>query len=153
MLRRFAQLEEFSDAHRVDDADIDLVAALATTLRSILCLDDRDPVGALNGLLIEAEITSQLVRHDDRPLHFHYLLRSGSFADWFIADVVMALLTVLRDAGTERFGRCQAEGCDQLFIDLSRNRSRRYCDPQTCGNRANVAAYRRRTARTHGSSM
>ena len=113
---------------------------------------DHDPVGTLNALLVEAEITPQLVGHDDRPLHFHYLPRSGRFSDWFTADVAMALLTVLRDAGTERFGRCQAEGCDRLFVDLSRNRSRRYCDPQTCGNRANVAAYRRRTARSHSSS-
>jgi predicted RNA-binding Zn ribbon-like protein len=32
----------------------------------------------------------------------------------------------------------------RVFVDLSRNRSRRYCDSRTCGNRLHVAAYRAR---------
>ena len=35
--------------------------------------------------------------------------------------------------------------CDALIIDLSKNRSRKFCDG-TCGTRANVAAYRARKA-------
>jgi hypothetical protein len=34
--------------------------------------------------------------------------------------------------------------CDQVLVDLSRNRSKRYCDARTCGNRVHVAAYRAR---------
>ncbi|MEO7071362.1 MAG: CGNR zinc finger domain-containing protein, partial [Nostocoides sp.] len=35
------------------------------------------------------------------------------------------------------------EDCDDVFVDLSRNRSKRFCDA-ICGNRENVAAYRAR---------
>ena len=43
----------------------------------------------------------------------------------------------------DRLRRCAGDGCDQVLVDLSRNRSRRFCDAG-CGNRANVAAYRAR---------
>ena len=44
-------------------------------------------------------------------------------------------------------GLCAAPDCDFVVIDLSRNRSRRFCD-SGCGNRANVAAYRARRRAT-----
>lgn len=36
------------------------------------------------------------------------------------------------------------DGCGRLFLDASRNRSRRWCDKAGCGNRANVARFRSR---------
>ncbi len=36
------------------------------------------------------------------------------------------------------------DGCGRLFVDASRNRSRRWCDMQGCGNRAKVARHRQR---------
>ena len=41
---------------------------------------------------------------------------------------------------------CASPTCREVFLDLSRNRSRRYCDSRTCGNRLHVAAYRARKA-------
>ena len=35
------------------------------------------------------------------------------------------------------------DGCGRLFLDQSRNRSRRWCDMRTCGNRAKVRRFRR----------
>jgi len=34
------------------------------------------------------------------------------------------------------------DGCERLFLDASRNRSRRWCDMNGCGNRAKVARHR-----------
>lgn len=45
----------------------------------------------------------------------------------------------------ERVRRCGGEGCGWLFLDQSRNRSRRWCDMAVCGNRARVKAHYRRT--------
>ncbi|MGH9036560.1 MAG: CGNR zinc finger domain-containing protein, partial [Acidimicrobiia bacterium] len=56
----------------------------------------------------------------------------------------MGLAIVIRDQGLDRLRVCSAIGCSRVFVDTSRNRSRRYCDPSTCGNRTNVAAYRAR---------
>ena len=40
---------------------------------------------------------------------------------------------------------CAGDGCQGVVVDLSRNRSRRFCST-ACGNRAAVAAYRARRA-------
>jgi predicted RNA-binding Zn ribbon-like protein len=49
--------------------------------------------------------------------------------------------------------RCDGAGCGWLFLDTTRNHSRRWCDPADCGNRARVRAYteRQRAARPAGS--
>ena len=46
---------------------------------------------------------------------------------------------------TERLRECGAEDCDGVLLDLSRNRSKRFCS-QRCANRTNMTAYRRRQA-------
>ena len=43
-----------------------------------------------------------------------------------------------------RLAVCAAPDCEHVLVDLSRNRSKRYCDSRTCGNRLHVAAYRAR---------
>lgn len=43
-----------------------------------------------------------------------------------------------------RVGRCAAEGCGWLYLDTSKNRSRRWCDMRDCGNRAKVRRHYRR---------
>ncbi|CAN5768492.1 hypothetical protein BH23ACT5_BH23ACT5_02510 [soil metagenome] len=50
---------------------------------------------------------------------------------------------LVADEGLARLGVCASNTCDDVFIDTSRNRSRRHCTT-TCGTRENVAAYRRR---------
>jgi predicted RNA-binding Zn ribbon-like protein len=40
--------------------------------------------------------------------------------------------------------RCDGDGCGWLFLDTTRNHSRRWCDPLDCGNRARVRSYTER---------
>lgn len=47
---------------------------------------------------------------------------------------------------SSRMRCCTSRTCTNVFLDLSRNRSRRYCATRTCGNRLHVAAYRARKA-------
>lgn len=58
----------------------------------------------------------------------------------------MALGDVVRSDERERIRVCAADDCEAVLVDLSRNRSPRYCDTGNCGNRANVAAHRARRA-------
>jgi predicted RNA-binding Zn ribbon-like protein len=58
----------------------------------------------------------------------------------------MALVDVIRSDEMARLRVCEAADCEDVVIDLSKNRSRRYCDGG-CGNRAHVAAYRARKSR------
>ena len=43
-----------------------------------------------------------------------------------------------------RVKECASENCNWLFIDESRNRSRRWCDMKDCGNRAKARRFRQR---------
>jgi predicted RNA-binding Zn ribbon-like protein len=55
----------------------------------------------------------------------------------------MGLSVALVEGGFERFGSCASATCDDVYVDTSRNRSRRNCS-DTCTTRENVAAFRRR---------
>jgi predicted RNA-binding Zn ribbon-like protein len=65
-------------------------------------------------------------------------------AEHLAVDGGMALAQVLAAGERERLRVCEAPDCRQVLVDLSRNRSKRYCDARTCGNRLHVAAYRER---------
>jgi predicted RNA-binding Zn ribbon-like protein len=55
----------------------------------------------------------------------------------------MAFVDVIRTDELDRLRVCTADDCNNVVVDLSKNRSRRFCE-RGCGNRANVAAYRAR---------
>jgi predicted RNA-binding Zn ribbon-like protein len=66
-------------------------------------------------------------------------------------DVRTLLSSVARDAidvlggpRASRLKRCQGSRCALLFVDTSRSGRRRWCSMERCGNRAKVAAHRRR---------
>jgi predicted RNA-binding Zn ribbon-like protein len=58
----------------------------------------------------------------------------------------MALVDVIREKELDRLRVCAAEDCNAVLVDLSRNRSKRFCDTGNCANRTHVAAYRARKA-------
>ncbi len=66
------------------------------------------------------------------------------------APVTLALARVAADAievlarEADRLTRCELEGCGALLLSRSRGEARRWCSMETCGNRAKVAAFRRR---------
>jgi predicted RNA-binding Zn ribbon-like protein len=61
-------------------------------------------------------------------------------------EAAMAFADVIRSGQLGRLRVCAAENCDNVHVDLSKNRSRRFCSV-SCANRTNVAAYRTRQAR------
>ena len=54
---------------------------------------------------------------------------------------------LLRSPQLDRVRACANHDCGWLFLDLSRNRSRKWCDMNTCGNRAKVRRFREREVR------
>ncbi|MFI1867031.1 CGNR zinc finger domain-containing protein [Streptomyces jumonjinensis] len=104
----------------------------------------------LNELVASAGTTPQLTDHDGYDWHVHYFAPGASVADHVAADGGMALAFIVVAGELERLRRCEAPDCGRAFVDLSRNRSRRYCDSRTCGNRLHVAAYRARRKEAAG---
>ena len=61
---------------------------------------------------------------------------------WPILQSAAALLT---EGGTDRIGLCNDERCGWLFFDETRNKSRRWCSMQDCGNRAKARRHYKRS--------
>ena len=118
--------------------DLDALRGLRAELRAffVACAEgDGEDAAA-------APVHPQLSGHDNQPWHVHYT-ESGSVADKYAAGAVMGLAVRLSDVGIDRFGVCQAAGCQGVFIDTSTSKTRRYCS-ERCMNRANVSAFRAR---------
>ena len=60
---------------------------------------------------------------------------------WPIASAAADLLT---SPDRERVKECAADNCNWLFLDMSRNHSRRWCDMKVCGNRAKARRFSER---------
>jgi predicted RNA-binding Zn ribbon-like protein len=68
----------------------------------------------------------------------------GDLARDISAATVAALLRATARPGWPRFKACRGDDCRWVFVDGSRNTSRRWCDMANCGNRAKVATFRDR---------
>jgi hypothetical protein len=106
--------------------------------------DDAAAAAAVNTLVSQATVRPRLTDHDGYDWHVHYSAPGASLPEHLRIDCGMALALVVATGERERLRRCAAPDCDQVLVDLSRNRSKRYCDARTCGNRLHVAAYRER---------
>jgi predicted RNA-binding Zn ribbon-like protein len=112
--------------------------------------DDAAAIQLLNTLLAATGAAPQIVAHDGRGPHIHVSRPAAPMADRMAAHLAMGLAELVVAGQSDRVRSCAAPDCRDVFIDLSRNRSRRYCDSRTCGNRLHVAAYRARRAAAGG---
>ncbi|HWL65436.1 MAG TPA: CGNR zinc finger domain-containing protein [Actinomycetota bacterium] len=133
----------FSETEGATPADMKEIHAVRDRLREVFLADDAKAAAELlNGILDELDVHPYLTDHDG-VWHFHYVPTGASLAVRVAATTAMGLATVLSEFGFDRIGFCQAENCKDVFVDMSRNRSRRYCN-EICSSRMNVAAYRAR---------
>jgi predicted RNA-binding Zn ribbon-like protein len=142
-LSAFYEGQGYSGSHRGDRAELDAVRAVRTRLRVLLLADRDGAVGQVNEILADARAVPRLVRHDKLDWHIHAVDDDAPLAERVLVETAMAMIDVVRADEMGRLGVCAADDCDGLVLDLSRNRSRRYCST-TCGNREAVAAYRAR---------
>jgi predicted RNA-binding Zn ribbon-like protein len=108
--------------------------------------DETGVVEVVNSILAEARALPRLTRHDHWDWHLHLTDPDAPLVDRIGTEVAMAVADLIRAKDLERLKRCGADDCDAVLVDLSRNRSRRYCDTGNCANRTHVAAYRARRA-------
>ena len=85
----------------------------------------------------------QLIKHGTEPYHLHATSLESPLATRMAVEAAMAFVDVVRSGELSRLRICEYPGCGDVVVDLSKNRSKRFCDGG-CGNRAAVAAYRAR---------
>jgi predicted RNA-binding Zn ribbon-like protein len=152
-LRTVADLDRFLDTwtwtggRTGTGAELDAVRAFRPRLRKAWEVGETDLVDLVNGFLREGDALPQLVDHDGFGWHIHATPADAPLQTRMAVEAAMAFVDILRTGERDRLKVCARDDCDDVFVDLSKNRSKRFCDA-TCGNRVNVAAYRARQAGT-----
>lgn len=150
------QLQEFITRHRYTGSfthtrgELETVRELRPEFREFWSVGRDESVELVNAMLRQGHALPQLVRHDEWDWHLHATHPDAPFAVRVRVETAMAMIDVIRAGELDRLRICAADDCDAVFIDFSRNRSKRYCDVGNCGNRMNVSAYRARRAATNG---
>ncbi len=126
-----------------DRTELDAVRSIRPQLRSMWRMHEDDLVVAVNEVLTDYRALPQLVDHDDLGWHIHAVPQEAPLATRMLVEAAMAFTDVIRAGELDRLKNCAADDCDNIVVDLSRNRSKRFCEAG-CGNRENVRAYRDR---------
>ncbi|MBQ0866936.1 CGNR zinc finger domain-containing protein [Streptomyces sp. A73] len=139
---------EPTDTRRITRGDLVQVHALREEVRAALAAPtEQEAVERANTLVARAGRGPLLVPGADGWRWVVGTAPETCIADELAVLTGAGLLGSLHALGHDRFRYCAAPECAGVFVDTSRAGRRRYCSPQICGNRHNVAQYRARRKR------
>lgn len=149
--QRAERLSLLSDHEPVQAAAV-LQRALAlreTLYRSFTAVLQGSPVGGdelktLNSALPEA-LSHRQLQSDSQGVRWQWQI-DGRVLRSLLWPVVYAASELLTSERMAQIGQCQDDrGCGWLFLDSSRNHSRRWCSMERCGNRAKAQRHYQRS--------
>ena len=130
-------------------AALDGARALREAVHAVLTAASRGAAPPPDSLgMLESAVAPSMARRRliQTPAGFAWVWAYDDHAlDGLLAPVVESAATLLTSPDLARVRECEAETCGWLFLDRSRNRSRRWCDMSVCGNRAKVRRHYQRT--------
>ena len=106
----------------------------------------------VNDMLARTGARPHLDRHDGEPWHLHFHGAEDSLVTGWSAGCATGLAVVLGSDLGGRLGVCTAPRCDRVYVDTSRNATRRFCST-SCQNRVKTAAFRRKQAQPHDAEL
>ncbi|WP_221584323.1 CGNR zinc finger domain-containing protein [Microbacterium sp. G2-8] len=109
--------------------------------------DDDRRADRLNAEMAGAAAYPRLTNHDDEGWHLHYRDENQSLAHVLHAVISVGTALHLTTRGMHRLGRCGADPCRRVIVDVTRNGRQRYCSV-TCANRDAVRRHRQRARAT-----
>jgi predicted RNA-binding Zn ribbon-like protein len=95
----------------------------------------------VNEMLASTGARPRLDRHDGEPWHLHFHGAEESLVTSWAAGCATGLAVVLGSDQQGRLGVCTAPRCDRVYVDISRNATRRFCSA-SCQNRVKAASFR-----------
>ena len=144
-LAEFYATYEYTGRFDRTEDELDAVRRLRADLLELLVAERDEAVRLVNEMLAAAKALPQLVRHDAWDWHLHAVSPDAPLAQRISVETAMAMIDVIRADELSRLSTCADADCEGIVLDLSRNRSRRFCST-ACTNRNAVAAYRARRA-------
>ena len=143
----YLAVNPFTGSLRRDAAELAAVRRIRPRLRTLWDVDRDGAVPLVNEMLRDGNALPQLTIHDGYDWHIHATSDDSPLQTRILVEAAMAFVDVIRANEYDRVRVCAADDCDAVYVDYSKNGSKRYCDTGNCGNRMNVNAYRRRKAR------
>ena len=123
--------------------------ALARRLRTVFAdLKGRDVDAAaatLNELLAAHPAHPHLAK-ERGVWRLHHHPHDAPLVPMWTAICAAALAEMIGDGEAQRLGTCERPDCGRVYVDVSRNASRRFCS-LTCQNRVKVATFRERAGK------
>ncbi|WP_029150586.1 CGNR zinc finger domain-containing protein [Microbacterium indicum] len=98
---------------------------------------------ALNERMARAAAYPRMTDHDGQGWHLHYRAPDRSMPDALASVIAVGTALHLVTRGMHRLGRCAADPCTRVVVDVTRNGRQRYCSTR-CANRAAVRRHRAR---------
>jgi len=135
-------------------AALSVVRELREALHGTFAAQARGALAPTDALaMINTALPPALARLEIHPADGGYTWswrRAGDQLDSMLAPVIDSAADLLTSPDLIRVRECESAACGWLFLDRSRNRSRRWCDMTVCGNRAKVRRhYQRSKQRTN----
>jgi predicted RNA-binding Zn ribbon-like protein len=134
-------------------AEGEQLGAVAAELRPVfeaVAAGDVDTAAqTVNALLAQTGAHPFLDRHDGEPWHLHFHGADENLATSWAAGCATGLAIVLGSPEASRLGVCTAPRCDRVYVDTSRNATRRFCSA-ACQNRVKAAVFRERQGGRQG---
>lgn len=129
----------------VTEKDLPAIYQLRTKLRTIWSAERLEIAQAhTNQLLAYGSIRPELAQANASQLYLDFRVASDvSTLHEITIKSAVGMGVILQYYGLASLRTCAAPPCQVVFIDTSRNQSRRYCADR-CANRHNIAAYRQR---------
>jgi predicted RNA-binding Zn ribbon-like protein len=149
-LDEFLDTWGFTGTRTRDARELEAVRALRPQLRALWDSDKDEIAQRVNDMLRAGHALPQLAKHDGWDYHLHATAPEAPLATRMAVEAAMAFVDVVRSQALDRLRICDMPDCNAVTIDLTKNKSKRYCDGG-CSNRAAVAAYRARQAASQGS--
>lgn len=142
-LREFLRDHQLAAPKDLSEQDLAEIGRTRDRLRAVfLAPDEGSAARLLNEILADLGAAPRVVGHGDR-LALAFTPEGAGPGRRVSVLAAMGLAQMLVESGRTRFGICSAHDCNDVFVDTSRNRSRRYCS-DSCSSRSNVAAFRAR---------
>ncbi|MGF1662509.1 MAG: CGNR zinc finger domain-containing protein [Kineosporiaceae bacterium] len=144
------EVSELLARHQVREHDLtrrDVGALLDWACRVAPVFGERDmpaQIERINILLAESTARPYVSTHDGQPPHLHFADEHDPVVDRVRAQTSAGLAFIVCNEGGHRLGRCRRDGCERVYVDVSKAGRRVFCSVG-CANRENVARHRRRS--------
>jgi predicted RNA-binding Zn ribbon-like protein len=136
--------------HRLADAALrQTLAYRESVFRAFSALAERTPPEPEDAQQINDSAIEALNHRQLEPANGHYRWewqwKTKNSLDCILWPIAQSAADLLTSPGLQAVRMCEAPECAWLFLDQSRNRTRRWCDMKVCGNRQKARRYYRRT--------